>query len=73
MRASKDNGICYLLIEPLMDFLHLRSIPLYDNCEKLNGPMVDFRARYCAELVLGEEAACRPPPPSAQVATKVSL
>lgn len=56
-----------------MDFLHLRSILLYDNCEKLNGPMVDFRARYCTELVLGEEAACRPPPPSAQVATKVSL
>lgn len=30
-----------------MDSLHLRSISLYDNCEKLNRPMVDFSIRYC--------------------------
>lgn len=38
-----------------MDSLHLRSIPVYDNCEKLNAPMVD--SRYCRlrEFVLREE------------------
>lgn len=58
----------------LMDPFHL-SIPLYENREKLNGPMVNFSISPLPvrEFVLREEAACRPPPTSAQVATKVSL
>lgn len=57
-----------------MDSFH-PSTSLYDSCEKLNGSMMDFSVRYrrAPEFVLREEAACRPPPPSAQVATKVSL
>lgn len=56
---------CYLLIESLMDSFHPRDISLYDNCEKLNAyggfsPGSFFARRW-------------PPPPSAQVATKVSL
>lgn len=51
----KDNGIRYLLIESLMDSLHLRSIPVYDNCEKLNAPMVDSRYSRLREFVLREE------------------
>lgn len=40
-----------------MDSFHL-GVPLFDNCEKLNGSMVDFSVRYCRfpEFVLREEA-----------------